>query len=267
MELNEFETLLGLDNIKKTYNDRALMERKKNGIGCVLCNYTGYILNQDEKNEMCSCEKDKYLREIFIKNNVPLIYLNKSLEDWNTRTDALGNDLGIQQSISQNIYSLLNFYEKKMTNICSGRLPKVKHSSTKRENLQSIIFEGGIGSGKTFIASVMVQSAIRKNLNAKYYDWSELIETFIDFDKKSKADDIIEEFKFMDLICIDGIEYLNFNHPQLPYHIDRMAKARLNSGKPTLLFASFNHTQIQTGSGWQSLLRNCLQIRLPNAIR
>jgi chromosomal replication initiation ATPase DnaA len=160
----------------------------------------------------------------------------------------------------------MKFYNRHFLNICAGHSPKIKHSSTMRNSLHSILFEGGIGSGKTFLASIMVQHAIRKNINAKYYDWNELLETFIDFNKKDLADDIIEDFKNLDFIALDGVEFLNFNHPQLPFHIDRLAKARLNSGKPIMIFAFNNHTSIQGGSGWQSLLRNCLTIRLPRAI-
>lgn len=267
MEFNEFESLLGLSHKKIHLDRKAQLQRKKEGIGCALCNYTGYTLTANEKSVMCTCEKEKFFKDIFIKCDVPQLFLNKTIEDWNVRTDALGNDLGMQQTISQYVYTLLKSYDKHFINICNGHLPKLRHTNNIRNSLHSILFEGGIGSGKTFIASVMVQSAIRKNLTAKYYDWSDLLETFIDYDKKNKADEIIDEMKHLNFVAIDGVEYLNLNHPQLLFHIDRFSKARLNSSNPTMIFASNNYTQMQTGSGWKSLLRNCLTIRLPSTIK
>lgn len=267
MDLNEFESILGIDELKNNLSSLAKSSRKNQGIGCVLCNYTGYTNSDNNKSVMCKCQKDKFYKEIFTKCNVPNLYLNKTIEDWNTRTDSLGNDLGMQQIVSQNIYTLLNFYDQHFTNICQGKLPRIKHTTFVRNTLHSILFEGGIGSGKTFIASVMVQSAIKKNLTAKYYDWSELLECFIDFDKKEKADEIIDDFKNLNFIALDGVEYLNYNHPQMAFQIDRLSKARLNSGKPIMIFASNNYSQITAGSGWNSLLRNCLTIRLPSTIK
>lgn len=266
IEDDDFESLLGLNKSIQSMNDEAMIKRKREGIGCALCNFLGYTLNEDKKQILCSCSKEKFFMEIYKKSNVPRLYIGKTIEDWNTRSDALGNDLGIQQTISEKVYALMKFYIKHFPNICAGHSPNIKHSANVRNKLHSILFEGGIGSGKTFIASVMVQIAIQNGLSAKYYDWSDIIETMVDFDKKEQADEIIDNFKNMEFIALDGVEFLNYNHPQLPFHIDRLAKARINSGKPIMIFAFNNYQQIQSGSGWQSLLRNCLTIRLPRAI-
>ena len=266
MEENEFESMLGLNGTVQELNKKAMLKRKREGIGCVLCDYTGFTISKDQKQVMCSCTKDKFYYEVFKKANVPNLYIGKNIEDWNTRTDAFGNDLGVQQNISEKTYALVKFYIKHLNGICTNNCPTIKHSGNMKAELHSLLFEGGIGSGKTFLASIMVQHAIRKNLSAKYYDWNELIETLIDFNKKDLADDVVEEFKNLDFIVLDGVEYSNFNHPQLPHHLDRVSKARANSGKPIMIFASNDHPSIQAGSGWKSLLKNCLLIRLPRAI-
>ena len=133
--------------------------------------------------------------------------------------------------------------------------------------MHSLLFEGGVGSGKTFIASVMVKEAIRKNYNAKYFEWSELCQTLGDFDKKEEIDHIAERFKTFDFIVIDGIENYPYLTPYFYLQLDRVCKARINSGKPYMLFSNGTHFQVKAGSGWQSLLRHCLTIRLPQSIR
>jgi DNA replication protein DnaC len=131
-----------------------------------------------------------------------------------------------------------------------------------RTPLHSIIFDGKNGSGKTFIGAVLVQSAIKKGLSAKYFDWTEIISILSDYDKKEEFDKMNEEFKNIDLIAIDGIEQYKHTHPQFPQNLDRLAKSRVNSGKPFILL-TYGTSGISTGSGWGSLLRNCLTIRLP----
>jgi DNA replication protein DnaC len=158
-------------------------------------------------------------------------------------------------------------YEKHLSNICYGNPPKILHSINIRTNFHSICFLGASGSGKTFIASVLVQSAIRKNLTAKYYDWTDIVQLLTDFDKKKEIDELVEELKNIDFVCIDGIENFNISNPYLILQLDRISKSRLNSGKPYMLFGNGEIERISNGSGWQSLISNCLSIRLPHAIK
>lgn len=240
--------------------------RKNSGQGCESCNYTGFI-SKATGSFMCSCIKEKIFHDLFVKADIPKKYLGKQIHDWNTRTDDLGNDLGLLQSTSENIAKLMQSYERNFYNICSGNPPKLIHSINVRTNLSNICFYGLNGSGKTFIASVMVQTAIRKNLTAKYYDWTDLLQLLTDFDKKKDLDDMAEEFKNYDFICIDGIENFNYSNPYLSMQLDRLCKARINSGKPYMLFGTGDIEKISTSSGWQSLISNCLSIRLPHAIK
>lgn len=265
-EIDDFVSSLKINIDAKDLKTHAYQLRKESGKGCALCDYHGYTINYKGQHAICACVKEKLLLDIYRVANVPNVYIGKTIEDWNTRTDGLGNDLGIQQTTSEHIYSLLKFYVKHLDNICSGGSPKIHHSNNVVNKLHSILFEGNIGSGKTFIASILVQEAIKKNLSSKYFEWSELVQAFTDFDKKDIADNIADDFRNLDFIAIDGIEYLNYNHPQLPFQLDRISKARLNSGKPIVLFTFGNISQIYGGSGWTSLIKNCLQVRLPYAI-
>ena len=73
---------------------------------------------------------------------------------------------------------------------------------------------------------------------------------------------IIDDFKNTDFIAVDGIEHYNYTHPQLPQQLDRLAKIRLNSGKP-IVFMSFGSMNFSSTSGWTSLIDSCLKLRLP----
>jgi hypothetical protein len=78
---------------------------------------------------------------------------------------------------------------------------------------------------------------------------------------------VVEEFKTLDLVALDGVEMYTYMHPQAASLIDRLSKARINSGKPIIIFSLGNIFQISGGSGWASMLNKCLTIRLPQAIK
>jgi hypothetical protein len=257
----DFKDILGLtvDNLK----EGARRYKISKGIGCPLCDYSGYTTNIKGKSVMCSCEKEKFLKELYAKSNVPRIFIGKSIDDWNTRTDAHGRDLGMEQINSERVYKMLTYFEKNLVNILNNDSPTIIHTGNMRTKLQSLIFDGKVGSGKTFIAAVLVQSAIKKGLSAKYYDWTEIISILSDFDKKDEFDKMNEEFKNLDFIAIDGIEQYKHTHPQFPQNLDRLAKSRVNSGKPFVLMVSGGASSVSSSSGWNSLLRNCLTMRLP----
>jgi DNA replication protein DnaC len=265
-EDDNFKKLLGINIDAESLRFHAKRRRMLEGKGCASCDYNGFVTNYLGKTVMCSCVKDKFFKELFVKANVPEVYIGKTIDDWNTRTDSSGNDLGIQQKTSENIFKLLKFYEKNINNIVNGQIPKIFHTGSIRSNLHSILFDGNIGSGKTFIASTLVQSSIRQGLSSKYYDWSDLIQTLSDFDKKEETEHIIEEFKNLHFIALDGIEHYGYQHPILPQQLDRLSRARLNSGKPIILLSYGNINQITGGSGWNSLLKSCLHCHLPKAI-
>lgn len=258
----DFSDILGInvENLK----EGARLYKMNRGIGCVLCDYSGYTTNFKGKAVMCSCEKDRFYKKLYRQSNVPQIFFGKTLDDWDTRTDSLGRDLGTEEQVSQKVITLLKFFDNHFVRICQGDSPKIKHTGNVVSKLHSILFDGKSGSGKTFIASAMVQSAIRKNLTSKYYEWSDLISILTDFDKKEEFESINEEFKSLDFVVIDGIEQYPYTHPHFVQNLDRLAKSRLNSGKPVFLMVLGSTSNISTGSGWNSLVRNCLTIRLPH---
>jgi DNA replication protein DnaC len=267
MSSDSFEEIIGLKIDPASLRNSAKEYRKRQGNGCFLCDYFGYTHDSQGKTVMCSCLREKFLHELYVRANVPRSYYNSTVDDWNTRTDANGHDLGPQQSISEKVYQLLKFYDKNIHKIVAGHQLKITHTGNITTNLHSLLFEGSIGSGKTFIASVLVQSAIKKNLSAKYYDWADLVQTMSDFDKKSDMDQINEEFKTLDFIALDGVEIYQYMPNQMIPQLDRICKSRLNCGKPIVIMTFGNINSFNGGSGWASLLRNSLPIRLPQTGR
>lgn len=261
--IDDYAKMMGIINIEEL--KKAARRRKMlDGNGCQLCDYNGYTINHTGKSLMCSCAKDKIYKELFLSANVPRAYINKSIDDWNTRKDSNGNELGKQQLVSERVFTLLKFYEKKLPKICEFEDISFIHTGGIKQKLHSILFEGNIGSGKTFIAAVMVQSSLKKGYPAKYYDWSELVSCCSDYNKKTELDEIVEEFKSLEFVAIDGIEMYGHSSPIAAQNIDRLCKARMNSGKPTMLFSLGNVSQIQGGTGWLSLINKCIAIRLPS---
>jgi hypothetical protein len=266
-QLTEDDFLKSMDFSVQDLRDGAKKLRKQSGEGCESCNYFGHTINSQGKAVLCSCTKTRFWESMYALADVPKAYISKELLDWNTNADSLGNDLGPQKKASKNVQMLLSFYIKNFSNIVNGHLPNLKHSERESTRLHSILFEGGVGSGKTFIASVMVKEAIKLNMNAKYFDWSELCQTLGDFNNKEEIEAIVDRFKTFDFVVIDGIEDYPYFPPYFFMQLDRMCKARINSGKPYMLFSNGSQFNIKAGSGWQSLLRHCLIIRLPQTIR
>jgi hypothetical protein len=266
-QLTEDDFLKSMDFSVQDLRDGAKKLRKQSGEGCESCNYFGHTINSQGKAVLCSCTKTRFWESMYALADVPKAYISKELLDWNTNADSLGNDLGPQKKASKNVQMLLSFYIKNFSNIVNGHLPNLKHSERESTRLHSILFEGGVGSGKTFIASVMVKEAIKLNMNAKYFDWSELCQTLGDFNNKEEIEAIVDRFKTFDFVVIDGIEDYPYFPPYFFMQLDRMCKSRINSGKPYMLFSNGSQFNIKAGSGWQSLLRHCLIIRLPQTIR
>jgi hypothetical protein len=68
-------------------------------------------------------------------------------------------------------------------------------------------------------------------------------------------------------IAIDDIQNYDISQSNFILQLDRLCKSRLHSGKPIFLMASAGYDNTINCSGWKSLLRSCLTIQLPYAIK
>jgi DNA replication protein DnaC len=259
---SNFLKSLGVD--VDSIDSKALEDRKKTGKGCIECSYRGYALNSDGNVIICSCAKSKMLKDIYVKSNLPRKYWYKTIEDWNVHSDSSGNALGSQQSVSTYVKKFVKFYSANISAIVQGKSLYLQHSVNVKSKLHSILFVGNQGSGKSFINSVIAQSAINQSLTTMYYEWSDLSSLMSDFDNRSEIDDVKEIFATYELICIDGVEHISNHNPFFNQSLDRICKARLNSGYPTVISSNGTHNQISQVSGWTSILEECLNIPLPS---
>lgn len=237
--------------------------RMREDIGCSDCNYLGYVLTSNGSGALCKCMKKKTYHKLFDEAAIPRIWWEKTLDDWDTRQDSKGYDLGSQQNVSKKIKRLFAFYAKNLKNIAAGFPPSITHSSGIKDKLHSLVLEGGNGSGKTFLIAVMLQDALKMGLTAHFIEWSDLIDACRSFQKEDELNHLRDVFEKYDLVAIDNtVPYDN-----LPNHcfvqLDRFFRARLNSGKPTLIGAEPGWENTNAGSGWRALTSNCLVVHLP----
>lgn len=263
---SEEQLLQSLTNLRRIQElrEQGRIQRMRDDIGCAACEYIGHTVNAEGKAIVCACTKRKMYHQIYQRAQIPAKYWDKTFEDdWNTKQDGDGNDLGAQSKTSEYVKKLLVFYARSIKKICGGFAPRVKHSGHRRDPLHSIAFEGGNKSGKSFIASVMLQQACRKGLSVYYVEWADLVSVLSNYDRDTEQDELAEIFKNTDLIAIDGVEFYSSLSPSLTRQLDRLCRARLNSGKPTLVMVSPGYAALEVGNGWKSLMENCIHVRLP----
>ena len=211
---------------------------------------------------MCSCIKNASLHKLYDEAKIPRKWWDNTLYDWNTRQDSKGYDLGAQQKLSEKVQKLFDYYSKNVSNIVNGYPPTITHGGM-RDKLHSLVLEGGNGSGKTFLISVTLQDAIRRGHSAYFIEWSDLIDSCRSFHKEDAQDELRIILGTYDLIAIDNAT----PYDNLPNHcivqLDRLFRARLNSGKPILIGAEVGWQNIVAGSGWRALMSACRVASLP----
>lgn len=262
---NQFLSSMGVAQADEL-REAGRIQRMREDIGCAECDYLGYITTSNGKGARCKCMKRKELHRLYEEAMIPRAWWDKTLEDWDTRQDSHGYDLGAQRKLSENVKRLFDYYAKHLRNIVAGYPPSVTHAGV-RDKLHSLVLEGGNGSGKTFLISVTLQSALRNGQTAYFIEWSDLIDICRSFHKESEQDNLREIFGSYDLVAIDNATV----YDNLPNHcivqLDRLFRARLNSGKPVLIGAEVGWDNIVAGSGWRALTANCLRATLPRTDR
>jgi len=252
---------ISVDDLKAS----AIKYRQSTGEGCHLCDYHGHLINHEGRAYLCSCTKNKFLRSMYELAEVPNDYIESELSDWNVNAVG-GNDLGSERKVSKRTLKIVEFYIKNLNNIINGYLPNLILPGKVNKKLHAVLFEGDNDSGKSFLASIMVKEAIKLNRRAKYFDWSNIVAIIGDYNQTENINKLADEFKNLDFLVIDGIEkYQHFN-PPFYAQFDRLCKLRVNSGKPYMLFSNGTHHDIVVGSGWKSLTKNCIDIRLPKIV-
>src|SRR5690606_1116212 len=116
---------------------------------------------------------------------------------------------------------------------------KLYVKGTYVRDITNVLFEGGEGSGKSLLASIIAQSAIKKALSVQYYDWLHLKLNLKDYSQKEEHASINYHFNHSDLLIIDNIQGVDEDENKLGAYLsdqlDYIFMTRSNNNKPTIL--------------------------------
>jgi DNA replication protein DnaC len=257
----------GADNILNSFLRDTLEHAKAVGVsgrdGCYKCNYRTYTLDENNKVVMCDCWYDKIFRKQCQQANVPVQYIGMTLDnDWNCRQDANNADVPVDVKRKTKIKNQIATYTKHIVPITAGLPLNIKNSSTKIRNLMLI---GESQSGKTLLAVVIAQEAIKKGLVTTFINWTDIEPIFSDFDARDEQNQMVELCKNSDVVIIDGVQDLGVNNPYYLNGLERIANARTNSGGITVVTAYDNFSNIRGKHNWTNLVESCYKIHLPSA--
>ena len=256
--MKEIESVDDLLSRLEQGNEILRSSNPTNGIGCAKCNYRAFHL-VDGKAVNCSCWNKKIIENKCRESNIPNKYIGWTLEDkWHEKMDANENDIGADTVKKQRIKRQIAQYNKNLTRTASGLFLRL-HG----QPIQNLLLIGESSSGKTLLAAIIAQEAIKQGLSTIFINWVDLEPVFADYDAREEQNRIIDECKNSDVVIIDGVENLNLNHPNFFSGLERIANARINRDGATIITAFENYTEIRGKHNWTSLINSAKHIYLP----
>lgn len=208
--LENLENITELDNnLKYLKNERKKILKNekidesffKPVYQCNVCNDTGYVLNENNKTEMCNCLKQNLLNNLYNKSNLS----NIDKENFKNFNEKLFSDKiqdGFEISPRDNIINIKNASLNFINNF--------DNTSTK-----NLLFSGSTGLGKSYMSNCIAKELLQKGKTVLYQTAPVLLETIIDnkFNKykTNNTNDFYNDVLTVDLLIIDdlGTEYLN----------------------------------------------------------
>jgi len=232
--------------------------------GCPKCNWREYTVDENGKATCCDCWRKRVIRKLALEAGLPEAYIGRELVDWNLKQDAKGEDLSpLDKKKKNGVKLFMEKYLQFIVPICAGMPLKLKLGNVY-ESVTSLLFVGDSASGKTLLACIIAQAALRKGLSVKFLEWSELDAMFSDYDRRDEQNELAEECRRVDVLIIDGITDYGNNHPLFFSQLDRIANIRLNSKRPTILTAHSSYQTMRCHHGWKNLVASCQAITLPS---
>lgn len=231
---------------------------------CPECDSKGYKLDDKKKAILCDCFKQRLRYQKLLNAGVSKNLIGKTLDDdWNIQQDALGHDLGPDKNKKIAVRDFMKKYINAIPALCAGIMMTFKNNSGSNFKGSSLLLVGGASSGKSFLASVIIQETLKHGLLAKIYAWTDLANILKEYQYKDEQDDLAHEFEMYDLIVIDGVCNYDIKSPCFIFQLDRLSRIRERTGSPIVITCEENYGSIQTGGGWQGLLESCYKIILP----
>lgn len=247
-------------------------QAQSEGYECGTCKDHGFTVNDKGEAVQCDCARMKMYAAEYEASGIPPAHYHWSFNTkWNMHQDAFGDPLGESaKKRKEAIQAFLMGYMEALPYLTKERVPfKLKYPNGNRKSISSLLLVGGTGSGKSMVASIVAQAAVRKGINTRFYDFLELLSVLRDFGKTAEQDALALEWTQADLVVLDGLtgEYHLGEKGPFKMQFDRLAKARINQAKPVVATASVDYKNLETGSAWKGFLQTFHVIDLPTQER
>jgi hypothetical protein len=229
---------------------------------CPTCRGREYIKEANGVRK-CECVAPAMYAGFYANAGIPPLYYGMTINrNWNVRQDVSGQTLTpLNMTAKERIGQFITKYERALPAIVAG-LPFVLVQSHARTKIRSLRLTGATNSGKSMVASILAMACVRMGLTVRYFDFADLRHRLGDFNNRDDQDTIVEDFRTRDYIVIDNVFDLNAGE-YVTGEFERIARLRAGTGKPTIITNDHRFENKSLGSGWQSLINNCYEIRLP----
>jgi DNA replication protein DnaC len=215
---------------------------RKFGELCPTCRGTGFYQFEGETYE---CEKDYddicIQKKLFLRYelaNIPLDYHRIDWKDFNTQPDA-------KQSIEAYVSNLDNAIDR---------------------GLGLYVNSAGLGTGKTLIGTYVLKEAVKKNYNAYFCQFMDLVNISGECTKK-----IEQKLINSDIVCIDDIVSSNISVKQndlFRYLLEKTIRHRVHNEMSTIVTSNLESEEFLKSYNrvFSLLMSNSFEIRLSSSV-
>lgn len=257
-DFNQYEEL-----ILQSFKDGSFIKEKDPSC-CALCDWQGFIINSEGKATTCECVINKKLHSLFKEAQIPMKYWDKTIsDDWSVHQDGKGRDLGPKAKKSKFIKTFFTNYEQFLVPLSRGFSLKLKHNKNQISEVQSLVVKGGSYSGKTFLASVIAQSCIKKGIAVKFYSWSDISNYLQSYDFREKQELIFSDFEKCEFIFIDGIYDYGLNNKSFIFQLDRLFNQRMQANLPIIITTEMDLENLSYGPAFMTFIHSTFVVNLP----
>ena len=206
------------------------------------------------------------LQKLYDSSGVPKKYQFKELEkDWSIEFTPYQKLTGVGKKRSQLVQIFIQSYIDAIDPILNNTGLRV-HKKNSIEIVSDLLLDGSKSSGKTFLCSIIAQTAIMKGYKVKFINWIEYSDNFQTFESREANEKYFEDCINVDLLIIDSIfDYQNSNNKFFNMQIDRLISTRQNQGKVTICAIDSTSGVPVYGAIWNRFTRETFTLRLPEA--
>lgn len=220
-----------------------------------------------EKTDFQDIQLREKLAVLYSAAGVPTKYHFNNLNDhWSQNYSPNGALTGVAKKRSEMVYEFTKSYLEAMEGILNGYPLKVKFKK-QTVLVTDVFFDGGKGSGKTFILSVLAQRAINMGFTAKFVSWASFVDSFLTFDSMKENEKLFQDCMEVDLLIFDSVfDYDINNNKFFSVKLDNLISSRTASNKITICSIDTTYNQNPSfGYIWNKFSRETFTIKLPGA--